>query len=72
MRIGSFIIGTLMTALAGVASAHHSAAQFDLSIRDNEVEGIIKVFEAANPHTKIVLEVTDEKGSRDIEFEGPP
>ena len=24
----------------------------------------------ANPHTKIVLEITDEKGTRDVEFEG--
>jgi hypothetical protein len=55
---------------AAAAFAHHSAAQFDLTIRDNLVEGIVKLFEAANPHTRIVLEVTDEKGTRDIEFEG--
>jgi hypothetical protein len=52
------------------ASAHHSAIRFDLSIRDNMVSGIVKEWEAANPHTKIVLEVTDEKGTRDIEYEG--
>jgi len=52
------------------AAAHHSAARFDLTIRDNMVSGIVKEFEAANPHTKIVLEVTDEKGTRDIEYEG--
>ncbi len=34
------------------------------------VPGIVKEFEPANPHTKIVLEVTDEKGTRNIEFEG--
>lgn len=56
--------------LAGQAWAHHSAAQFDLTIRDNEVAGIVKVFEPANPHTRIVLEITDEKGTRDVEFEG--
>ncbi|HUF72329.1 MAG TPA: DUF6152 family protein [Gammaproteobacteria bacterium] len=60
----------LSVGLVAIAMAHHSAAQFDLSIRDNEVEGIVKVFDAANPHTRIVLEVTDEKGTRDIEFEG--
>jgi hypothetical protein len=70
MRIGSFIVVTFLAALAGTASAHHSAAQFDLTIRDNHVEGIVKLFEAANPHTKIILEVSDEKGTRDIEFEG--
>lgn len=59
-----------LIAPTSVALAHHSAAQFDLSIRDNEVPGIVKVFEAANPHTRIVLEITDEKGTRDVEFEG--
>jgi len=49
---------------------HHSASRFDLTIRDNKVTGIVKVFEVANPHTRIVLEVTDEKGTRDIEYEG--
>ena len=52
------------------AHAHHSAARFDLSIRDNYVTGIVKEFKAANPHTRIILEVTDEKGTRDIEYEG--
>jgi hypothetical protein len=66
-------IGVLFASLIGVplvSHAHHSAARFDLSIRDNYVTGIVKEFKAANPHTKIVLEVTDEKGTRDIEFEG--
>lgn len=53
-----------------LASAHHSAAQFDLTIRDNYVEGIVKEFEALNPHTRIVLEIEDAKGKRDVVFEG--
>jgi len=52
------------------SQAHHSAARFDLSIRDQTVTGIVKEFTPANPHTRIVLEVTDEKGTRDIEYEG--
>ena len=56
--------------LPAVALGHHSASRFDLTIRDNRVSGIVKEFEVANPHTKIVLEVTDDKGTRDIEFEG--
>ncbi|HVY63854.1 MAG TPA: DUF6152 family protein [Gammaproteobacteria bacterium] len=63
-----------MLALAVVlplaAWAHHSAARFDLTIRDHEVTGIVKEWKAANPHTKIVLTITDEKGTRDVEFEG--
>jgi len=50
--------------------AHHSAVRFDLTIRDNQVTGIVKEWQPANPHTKIVLEVADDKGKRDIEFEG--
>lgn len=52
------------------ALAHHSAIRFDLTIRDNMVSGIVKDWQPANPHTKIVLEITDQKGTRDVEFEG--
>ena len=61
---------TTVCLLPVVALAHHSAARFDLTIRDNLVSGIVKEFTPANPHTKIVLEITDEKGTRDVEFEG--
>ncbi len=70
MRI--FAIGSaLALALAGVAPApaHHSAAQFDFS-RTVEIRGTVKVFEARNPHIKLVLEVSDDAGVRDIEYEG--
>jgi len=66
----SLLLGLAMIVAPCLASAHHSAARFDLSIRDRMVIGIVKEFVPANPHTKIVLEVTDEKGTRDIEFEG--
>jgi len=52
------------------ALAHHSATQYDLTIRDYSVSGVVKEFTPGNPHTKIVLEITDEKGTRDVEFEG--
>jgi uncharacterized protein DUF6152 len=64
------LAAALAFTLPWAASAHHSAARFDLTIRDNYVSGIVKEFKPANPHTKIVLEVTDEKGTRDVEFEG--
>jgi hypothetical protein len=63
----SFLVACLVP---GIVLAHHSAAQYDLTIRDNLVAGIVKEFTPKNPHTKIILEVTDEKGTRDIEFEG--
>ena len=55
---------------AGVAAAHHSAAQFDFGQRVT-IEGVIKEFNVRNPHTMAVVEVTDdEKGTRDVEYEG--
>jgi hypothetical protein len=69
----SIIVTFLASAVAvapWAAHAHHSAARFDLTVRDHYVTGIVKEFHVANPHTKIVLEITDEKGTRDVEFEG--
>lgn len=66
----TFVSLAALLAVPMFASAHHSAARFDLTIRDNFVTGVVKEFHAANPHTKIVLEITDEKGTRDVEFEG--
>lgn len=59
----------ILSAMAIPASAHHSAAQFDFR---NTVVVSGKVVDArfANPHMRLVLEVTDEKGTRDIQFEG--
>jgi hypothetical protein len=55
--------------VAGAASAHHSAIQFDFS-KNVPVKGQVKSFEAINPHMRLILHVTDAKGARDIEFEG--
>jgi Family of unknown function (DUF6152) len=71
--IAKTVIGALSSILFAApfaAWAHHSAARFDLTIRDHYVTGVVKEFKAANPHTKIVLEITDDKGTRDVEFEG--
>jgi hypothetical protein len=63
-------VGLALLVTPCAALAHHSAIRFDLSIRDRMVSGIVKEFEPANPHTKIVLTITDEQGTRDVEFEG--
>ena len=55
--------------LALPAGAHHSAAQFDFRDKTT-VTGIVKLIRVENPHMKLVLEVNDAKGKRDIEFEG--
>ena len=57
-----------LMSLAGVANAHHSAAQYDFRTTGT-VTGVIKYVRFANPHGKLVLEVTDEHGTRDIDYE---
>lgn len=55
---------------AGTTVAHHSAAQFDFN-NQVTVEGVVKEFDVTNPHTTAVVELTDdERGTRDVEFEG--
>jgi hypothetical protein len=52
-----------------VVTAHHSAVQFDFG-QSVSITGVVKKFEAINPHMRLVLQVTDDKGSREIELEG--
>lgn len=60
----------IVVAMATAASAHHSAAQFDFG-NTVLVSGKVVSARFANPHLRLILEVTDEKrGTRDIEFEG--
>jgi Family of unknown function (DUF6152) len=67
-----FVVAVSAPALvlwAMAAAAHHSAAQFDFSQRVT-IEGVVKEFNVTNPHTSAVVEVTDENGTRDVEYEG--
>jgi hypothetical protein len=59
----------LLAFWAPFAAAHHSAAPFDFS-KFVTIEGVVKEFNVANPHTYAVVTVTDEKGTRDVEYEG--
>ncbi len=54
---------------ASSAAAHHSATEYDFR-KPVEIEGVVQSVRVVNPHTRIFLEVTDEKGTRVIEFEG--
>lgn len=68
-HVGALTGLVLVMAWTGAANAHHSAAQFDFR-NTGSVTGTIKEVRFANPHGKLVLEVTDdERGTRDIEFE---
>ena len=64
------LITIFVMALSFNANAHHSASRFDFS-QSLPVTGLVKVLEVANPHIKLILEVTDEAGNvKEIEFEG--
>src|SRR5262245_62169670 len=54
---------------ASVVTAHHSAVQFDFG-KSVAITGVVKKFEAINPHMRLVLDVTDEKGTRRDGLEG--
>src|SRR5262245_9488325 len=62
------LVAALVIGSASLA-AHHSAIQFDFT-NTKAVTGVVKKFIAINPHMQLVLRVKDEKGERDIEFEG--
>lgn len=68
-RIHVAVGASVLAFWALAAGAHHSAAQFDFGQRVT-VEGVIKEWNVRNPHTMAVVEITDEKGTRDVEFEG--
>ena len=59
----------LPLSLTSLAQAHHSAAQFNFQA-PKSVAGVIKEVRMANPHMRLILTVTDDKGTREVEFEG--
>ncbi|MGV3592907.1 MAG: DUF6152 family protein [Gammaproteobacteria bacterium] len=69
MKIFKVLAGLLFAVTASVALAHHSAVMFDFQ-NTVVVEGKVKEVRFANPHMKLILEVSDAKGTREIEYEG--
>ena len=59
----------LVVALGSTASAHHSAVQYDFT-KSASITGVVTKFQAINPHMRLWLRVTDEKGTREVEVEG--
>ena len=59
----------LVVALGSTASAHHSAVQYDFT-KSATITGVVVKFQAINPHMRLTLRVTDEKGTRELEIEG--
>jgi hypothetical protein len=69
MKLFKSIAGFLLATLSLTAYAHHSAVMFDFQ-NTVVVEGTVKEVRFANPHMKLILEITDAKGTRNVEFEG--
>ncbi|HVY65547.1 MAG TPA: DUF6152 family protein [Gammaproteobacteria bacterium] len=68
-NLGVVLCSGALALVATVAPAHHSAAQFDFSKRVT-VQGVVKEFNVTNPHAAATIEITDAKGTRDVEYEG--
>ena len=60
----------LLSSLSFPVFAHHSAALYDFT-QSVPITGVVKLMTVENPHTKLILLVTDDKGkSREITYEG--
>jgi hypothetical protein len=59
----------LVVALGSTAGAHHSAVQYDFG-KSATITGVVVKFQAINPHMRLTLRVSDEKGTREVEIEG--
>ena len=70
MRNTRLVVTAALVALWAVGvAAHHSAQQFDFG-KTASVSGVVKKFQAINPHMRLILAVSDAKGVREVAFEG--
>lgn len=69
MKLFKSIAGLVLATLSLTAFAHHSAVMFDFQ-NTVVVEGKVQEVRFANPHMKLILEISDAKGTRNVEFEG--
>ncbi len=63
----------VVAALATPAFAHHSIAMFDFT-KEVELTGVVKEFQYTNPHSWLIVTVTNEDGTTTdwgFEAEGP-
>jgi hypothetical protein len=56
------VFALLVTAWASQTSAHHSLAPYDRQAT-RTIEGVVKQWDFANPHVKLLLTVTGDDGS---------
>lgn len=64
------LIAAGVSAVAAVpVAAHHSAAIFDFR-KPVTTTGTVKIVKIVNPHSHLIMSITDAKGTRDWDFEG--
>ena len=69
MRTASIaLMIVLLISFGSPVTAHHSAAGQDFTKRV-EMDGVVKSWRIMNPHGKLVIQVTDAKGTRELELE---
>jgi hypothetical protein len=71
--IRGFVASALLIVAATTAYAHHSATMFEQS-KQITVEGVVKEFQYSNPHSWLLVDVTDKNGkvtTWGFEAEGP-
>ena len=69
MKNASITLAILLIISIGIpAVGHHSAAGQDFTKRV-EMDGVVKSWRIINPHGRLVIQVKDAKGTRDIELE---
>lgn len=72
-RVTAFFLATVFSGGLGTAAAHHSASMFDFT-KLVELSGVVKEFQYTNPHSWLLVDVTNEDGSVTtwgFEAEGP-
>jgi hypothetical protein len=70
---GALVGAGVLAVAASPLSAHHSAAMFD-DKKTVTVEGVVKEFQLTNPHSWLLVDVTDKSGkvvTWGFEAEGP-
>jgi hypothetical protein len=68
-QIKALLVLTLGMLIGAPAFAHHSAVMFDFR-NTKVIEGKVQEVRFVNPHMRLVLEISDDKGTRSVEFEG--
>jgi Family of unknown function (DUF6152) len=72
-RTSTLVSAAMLTFMAWPAFAHHSATMFE-PVKTVTLTGVVKEFQYTNPHSWLIINVTDAKGvvtAWGFEAEGP-